>query len=133
MFSGKHVIDDKDGVVSRLRDAIHYKPEVPDVEFEEMSKDAPAKETRGNSGEEKGASKATDVKPGTQNVKVEETMKESEKTSEKENANDSEETLKDSGKTSEKENVNNDETVKDSVETSKKENGDDKSIKRKRN
>ena len=129
MLSGKHVIDDKDGVVSRLRDAIHYKPEVPDVEFEEMSKDAPAKETRGNSGEEK----ATDVKPGTQSVKVEETMKESEKASEKENANDSEEILEDSEKTSVKENVNNDETVKDSVKTSEKENGDDKSIKRKRN
>ena len=134
MLSGKHVIDDKDGVVSRLRDAIHYKPEVPDVEFEEMTKDAAAEETPETSTEKKGESKATDDKSGTQNVKVEETLKDSEKTSENENGSDKE-TLKESGKTSEKENANDTskETLKGGEKTSENENSDDKSIKRKRN
>ncbi|KAI0225239.1 hypothetical protein LSAT2_023874 [Lamellibrachia satsuma] len=48
---GKQVIDDKDGIVSRLREAIHDKPDTPDVEFEEKVK---GKEIlKDNSGEQK--------------------------------------------------------------------------------
>jgi len=60
MLSGKHVIDDKDGIVSRLREAIHGKPKPPDVEFEEPPKKVET--SNDNPSEDEVQDKAEEVK-----------------------------------------------------------------------